>query len=75
MKMNTLDLIEEYNQEGVCIKRTINGFDLPSDTEPSIQIFRNLNSITTKKYMSKEEAEYIYGYKPTPPVQRGDKKE
>lgn len=60
--METLDLIEEYNPEGVCIRRTINGYELPSDTEPSIQIFRQLNSVTTKKYLTKEEAKHIYNY-------------
>ena len=56
-----LELYEEYNQAGVCVKRTINGIDLPADTEPSVQIFKECTSLTQKKYMTKEEVKHIYG--------------
>jgi len=61
MKQETLEMIEEYNSNGVCVKRTINGFDLPPDKEPSVVIFRNLKSITQKFYMTKEEARQRFG--------------
>ena len=63
MSMETapLELYEEYNQDGVCIRRTINGIDLPADTEPSIQILVNCTALTQKKYMTKEEVRHIYG--------------
>jgi len=51
-----LEMFEEYNKDGVCIKRTINGHELPADTEPSIQIFNGCSSITQKFYMTPEEA-------------------
>ena len=59
---DALEMIEEYNPEGVCIKRTINGYDLPPDTEPSIAIFKNLSSVTQKFYMTPEEAKHRFGY-------------
>lgn len=50
-----LEMIEEYNKDGICIKRTVNGFELPADTEPSVQIFKNLHSVSQEFYMTKEE--------------------
>lgn len=39
MKEDDKVIIEEvYNQQGICIKRTANGKELPADTEPSIVI-------------------------------------
>lgn len=61
MKIDKLELLEEYNLKGVCIKRTINGVDLPADKDPSIAIFKNVSSITQKFYLTPEEAKNRYG--------------
>lgn len=63
---NTLEMVEEYNPEGVCIKRTINGYELPPDTEPSVVIFKELSSVTQKFYMTPEEAKHRFGYLASP---------
>ncbi len=55
-----LQIVEEYNKDGICIKRTINGYKLPADKEPSIQIWKNCSSITQKFYMSKEDVKNKY---------------
>lgn len=55
--MDKLEMIEEYNKDGVCVKRTINGYELPADTEPSIQIFNRCSSIAQKFYMTPKEAQ------------------
>ena len=57
-----LELVEEYNQLGICIKRSINGVNLPSDTKPSVVILKNITSITQKFYLTQEEAKEKYGY-------------
>lgn len=60
--MNKLEMFEEYNKDGVCIRRTINGYELPPDTEPSIQIFKECSSMTQKFYMTEEEAKERFNY-------------
>jgi hypothetical protein len=60
-----LEMIETYNQQGVCIKRTINGYDLPPDKEPSVQIIKNLESVTRNTFMTKEEFDHIYKHHKT----------
>jgi len=60
-----IELLEEYNPEGICVKRTINGFELPTDKEPSVAIFKNISSITQKFYLTREEAEHKYGFIPS----------
>lgn len=59
--METVELIEEYDSNGVCVKRSINGHELPADTEPSIQIFKNVSSVTQKFYLTKEEVKQRWG--------------
>lgn len=55
-----LELVEEFNEKGVCIRRTINGCELPPDTEPSVVIFKNLKNVVQKKYMTPEEVKNRY---------------
>ena len=59
--LELVELVEKYNPQGVCIRRTINGYDLPADKEPSIVIIKNVSSITKKFFMTKKEAENRYG--------------
>lgn len=59
--MEIYELYEEYNRDGVCTKRTINGFELPHDTEPSVQILTNVDCISQKRYLTKEEVKQRYG--------------
>lgn len=61
------ELVEEYNREGVCVKRTINGYELPPDVLPSVQIFVDRTSLTHKFYMTPEETKHKYGYLPINP--------
>lgn len=63
MPKQTLELVEEYNPQGICIKRTINGFELPPDKEPSIAIFKDFSSLTQKFYMTEQEAKERFNYK------------
>jgi hypothetical protein len=58
--MEKLEMIEEYNKDGICVKRTINGYDLQSDTEPSIQIFKACSSISRKFFLTPEEVKERY---------------
>jgi hypothetical protein len=58
MKDELFEMILEYNKDGVCIKRTINGYELPPDTEPTIQILKNCYSITRKFYLTEKESEH-----------------
>jgi len=37
-KEEMVNITEYYNEKGVCVKRTANGVDLPTDTEPSVKI-------------------------------------
>lgn len=62
--MDKLEMVEKYNKDGVCISRTINGFELPTDTEPSVQIFKNLESVTQNFYMTPREAQERFNYSP-----------
>lgn len=55
-----IDLFEEYNQEGVVVRRTLNGIEVSPDKEPSVVIFRNCRSVTTKKFMTPKEVESIW---------------
>jgi len=57
-----LEMLEEYNPQGVCIKRSINGYSLPADKTPSVVIFKNVKSLTQKFYLTKEEAKLRYNY-------------
>lgn len=63
MDSEILEIIEEYNQDGICIKRTINCLELPPDKEPSIKIFVDLctGTITQKFYMSKNQVKNKFG--------------
>lgn len=56
-----LELYEEYNQDGVCVKRTVNGIALSADIEPSVQILKECAWLTQKKFMTREEVKNIYG--------------
>lgn len=58
--MEMVELFEEYNEKGVCVKRTINGIEIPADTEPSIEILMNCRSITHKRFMTPKEAKELY---------------
>lgn len=55
-----IEIVEEYNQEGVCVRRTANGIELPADTEPSAVIFMDVSSLTQKFYMTPEEAKHRF---------------
>ena len=59
-KEDAIELLEEYNEKGVCIKKTINGFEFPPDKEPSAVLLRNVKTLTQKFYLTKEEAKEIY---------------
>lgn len=50
-------LEETYNTQGVCIKRTANGKELPSDTKPSILILEDYGQkwFKQRKVLSTEE--------------------
>ena len=58
-----LEMIEKYNEKGVCIERSINGYKLEPDTEPSIQIFKNISSIEQHFFLTPEQARQTYNYK------------
>jgi len=62
-----VELSEEYNKEGVCVKRSINGQDIPHDKHPSVvfmgEDIKSANCIKTKKYMTPMQANKVYGYK------------
>lgn len=64
--MEKLELLEEFNKQGVCVRRTLNGHELSPDTEPSAIIFANVQSITQKFFLSPEEAKHKYGFAPSP---------
>jgi len=34
-----VELTEEYNKEGVCVKREIGGVSIPNDEHPSVEFF------------------------------------
>lgn len=51
-----MELIEVYNKDGKCVERSINGVPLSPDKTPSVAIFMECSSITTKSYMTEEEA-------------------
>lgn len=54
--MEQVQITEYYDKNGICVKRTANGIDLPADTEPSVQfLMQEVASVTQKSYMSKEE--------------------
>lgn len=59
--MDRLEMTEEYNEKGICVKRSINGHELPADTEPSVVILKNLTSVNQKMLLTKEEVKNIYG--------------
>ena len=60
--MKLLELKEEYNKEGICVRRTINGYELPPDKQPSVIILKNLTSVSQKFYLTEKEAEVRFGY-------------
>ena len=62
MDKEKLELVEEYNQQGVCVRRTINGHELPADKEPSVVIFKNVESISQKFYSTTEETKQRHDY-------------
>ena len=59
-KGDKIELLEEYNEKGICVKRTINGFELPADKEPSVVFFGDVKTLTQKSYLTKEEAKERY---------------
>jgi len=60
-------LSEEYNKEGVCVKRAINGVSIPHDEHPTAEFLgediKYATSIQMKRYMTPLKANKIYGYK------------
>jgi len=61
MKDYKMVMTEKYNKDGVCIERSVNGYPLPPDTEPSVQIFTNCEWLEQKTYMTPEEVKNRYG--------------
>ncbi len=56
MTEERVNITEYYDKNGVCVKRTANGIDLPADTEPSVQFFmQDVVYVNQKMYMTKEE--------------------
>jgi len=62
-----VELSEEYNKEGVCVKRAINGVSVPHDEHPSVLFvgkdIKSATCIKTQKYMTPMQANKVYGYK------------
>jgi len=63
--MERLELLEEFNKKGVCVRRTLNGHELSPDTEPSAVIFRNVTNLTQKFFLTPQEAQHRYGFAPS----------
>jgi hypothetical protein len=53
--MEKINIVEYFNKEGVCIKRTTNGIDLPADTEPSVFFMEDVKWAEQRTTMTKEE--------------------
>jgi hypothetical protein len=59
---DTIELFEEFDNDGVCIKRTANGIELPTDIEPSMYIdLEKISSVSQKFFMTKAHFEQRYG--------------
>ncbi len=63
-KMNEKELvniIEYYDEKGICRKRTANGIDLPADTEPSMAYFtQDIAWVEEKLWMTQEEFKHRF---------------
>ena len=56
MNEDLVTITEYFNKDGVCIKRTANGVDLPSDTEPSVKFFmQDVENVSQKMWITKQE--------------------
>ena len=62
-----VELTEEYNKEGVCVKREIGGVSIPNDEHPSVEFLgediKYATSIQTTKFLTPAVANKVYGYK------------
>ncbi len=65
-----VNIEEEYDKQGFLVRMTVNGIDLPIPVQdtPQVKIIENsgidwskVDSISTKKYMTREEVKERFG--------------
>lgn len=62
--MENVTIIEYYDKDGICRKRTANGIDLLSDTEPSVKfIMQDIAWVEQKRTMPIQEFDERYSLK------------
>lgn len=55
MKDKLIPVIEWFNEDGVCVERSVKGNNLPTDDRAVVEIFGNANFVVQRHLVSREE--------------------